>query len=78
MTYDSLTEDQRYLLLELIQERPILYDRNNERYKNVTEKEIAWQEVSERCNAQGNYFVIVFISQLLGWVALSGLTNDMP
>lgn len=70
MTYDSLTEDQRYLLLELIQERPILYDRNNERYKNVTEKEIAWQEVSDRCNAQGNYFVIVFTYQLLGWRCL--------
>lgn len=75
MTYDSLTEDQRYLLLELIQERPILYDRNNERYKNVTEKEIAWQEVSERCNAQGNYFVIVFTYQMLGWRCLISISN---
>lgn len=60
MTYDSLTEDQRFQLLQLIQERPILYDKSNEGYKNVTEKELAWQDVARRVRAQGKRCSIFF------------------
>ncbi|XP_073838372.1 uncharacterized protein [Musca autumnalis] len=54
MAYDSLTEEQRFQLLQLIQERPILYDKDNDGYKNVTEKDLAWEDVAKRVRAQVN------------------------
>ncbi|XP_059216802.1 uncharacterized protein LOC106086716 [Stomoxys calcitrans] len=52
MSYESLSEDQRYQLIQLVKERPVIYDKQNDKYKNAAEKEIAWQEVANRCNAQ--------------------------
>ncbi|XP_075164626.1 uncharacterized protein LOC142237152 [Haematobia irritans] len=52
MSYDSLSEDQRYKLLQFVKERPIIYDKHHENYKNTAEKEIAWQEVSDAVGAQ--------------------------
>ncbi|XP_073838374.1 uncharacterized protein [Musca autumnalis] len=48
--YTTLNREQRYNLIELVKERPVLYDKRHRLFRSVKEKEYRWKEISQLLN----------------------------